>query len=95
MDEGCPGLRQDDRDFVYINTPTTIKSSEYYYYIGACGMGKSPLGKKYEHGMDADLRYGFVTDSRGIIVEVFDKAHFDERHRTLRKLRRALTGGSK
>jgi hypothetical protein len=58
-------------------------------------MKKSPVGRKYEHGMDADLRYGFITDGRGIIVEVFDKAHFDERHRTLQRIRRALAGGSK
>lgn len=58
-------------------------------------MKKSPVGRKYEHAMDADLRYGFVTDSRGIIVKVFDKAHFEERLRTARRIRRVGTGGSK
>ena len=59
-------------------------------------MGKSPLGKNYGPEIDGRLlRYGFITDSRGIIVEVFDKAHFDERHRTLRKLRRAMADRSK
>jgi hypothetical protein len=58
-------------------------------------MGESLIGKRYEHAMDADLRYGFVTDSRGIIVEVFDKAHFKERYRTARKIRRTSAGGSK
>jgi hypothetical protein len=59
-------------------------------------MGKRLLGKKYEHAMDAELlRYGFITDGRGIIVKVFDKAHFDERLRTARRVRRVRTGGSK
>ena len=58
-------------------------------------MAKSPLGKKYEHAMDADLRYGFVTNSRGIIVKVYDKAHFEERLRTARRVRRIRPGGSK
>jgi len=58
-------------------------------------MGKSPIGKKYGPEIDGRLlRYGFITDSRGIIVKVFDKAHFDERVRTLRKIARK-TGRSK
>jgi hypothetical protein len=59
-------------------------------------MGESLVGKKYEHGMNAEqLRYGFITDSHGIIIKVFDKAHFDERMRTAKRVRRIRPGGSK
>jgi len=59
-------------------------------------MGKSPLGKKYGPEIDGRLlRYGFITDSHGIIVKVFSKVHFEERLRTARRVRRIRTGGSK
>jgi len=81
---------------LYIYLSIIIISYEQHSISGACAMGKSLVGKKYEHGMDAEgLQYGFITDSRGIIVKVFDKAHFDERHRALRRVRRASAGGSK
>jgi len=81
---------------LFINLSIIIISYEQHSIGGACAMGKSLVGKKYEHGMDAEgLQYGFITDSRGIIVRVFDKAHFDERCRALRRVRRPRAGGSK